>query len=111
MPTIEYKDEYVLMSFSSPEDLKGYSDTSKFEKTAKKAQKSGGHIAVDLSNIDIMDSRDIGILIYCYQIAKKNGVRYSFVNPQEQPRTAFEHANLDSIISMYSSIDELVGSL
>lgn len=68
--------------------------------------RSGHDLAVDLSAVEYIDSSGIASLVEAFQEARKRGARFSLVAVSPAALRVFELARLDSVFTIFASLDE-----
>lgn len=66
------------------------------------------HIAVSFTNISYIYSGAIAVLVDCYKQVKKDNGILCIVEPHKEIISIFHFLNLDQIIPIYASTDDLL---
>jgi anti-anti-sigma factor len=64
-------------------------------------------IVIDLSKTTCIDSHGLGVLVYSWKMMGKNNKSLVFLNPTEFVRNIFTETNLDSVIRVIDTVEEL----
>jgi anti-sigma B factor antagonist len=69
-----------------------------------------GHVLIDFSRINHIDSTGIGELVGHLQKFRDKNRKLVLVNPSERIRQLLEMANLDSLFSAYDTLEEALAA-
>ena len=72
--------------------------------------KSGGRLVLDLSNVPLMDSSALGIIVATLQDLKKENGKLVLLNPQKAVANVLSITRLDSIFEIYKDEKKAIDS-
>ncbi len=64
-------------------------------------------IAIDLNEVKYIDSHGLGVFVYYWKMMEKNDRELVFVKPSGVIKTIFEGTNLDQILNIVDSPEDL----
>lgn len=64
-------------------------------------------VAIDLSSVEFIDSHGLGVLVYIWKRLEAEGRELVFVNPAEFVREILSSTNLEKLIRIVESVEEL----
>ena len=82
-----------------------------FSTIAQQFLKTGKHLVVELSGIDIIDSAGIGELVLLHMQARAKGCEVRIVSPGKRVQQLLELTNVASLFETCSSVDAALSSL
>ena len=89
--------------------LKVISDLTELHITIEKYLKENiKYIAVNFSDATYLYSGAISVLITCYRMIKEKGGNLCIIEPHQRILELLTQMNIDSLISIYSSEDDLI---
>ncbi len=68
-------------------------------------QLRSGLYAIDVSDLSMVDSSGIGLLVYLYKRATADGNRLALVGLKGQPADMINFLKIDQIVPIYDSVD------
>ncbi|MCX7908007.1 MAG: STAS domain-containing protein [Ignavibacteria bacterium] len=103
--TFHIKPGIVLIKL--PPKLLGGSVSTNFSDIIEQAKTSNlTHILLDLSNIEVINSLGLGMIVAGYTSLKKNNIALSLLSPTEKVQNLLKITHLDTIFKVYKSLDE-----
>lgn len=67
-------------------------------------------VVVDLADVPFMDSTGLGVLVAAYNRAKASGQRLVVARPQKIVRNALRLVQVDTVITVYDSVDDALAA-
>jgi anti-anti-sigma factor len=76
----------------------------------KQIEHSGGRLILDLTNVPLLDSSALGIIIATLQSLKKKGEKLVLLNPQKAVMNVLEVTRLDTILEIYPDEESAINA-
>lgn len=76
----------------------------------KQVNKSGGNLILDLSDVPLMDSSALGMIVATLQELKKENGKLVLLNPQKPVSNVLSITRLDSIFEVYKDEEKAIES-
>ena len=80
------------------------------KKMEEQINKSGGRLVLDLSNVPLMDSSALGMIVAGLQDLKKENGKLVLLNPQKAVVNVLSVTRLDSIFEIYKDEEKAINS-
>lgn len=94
-----------------PPKLLGGGISTKFTEVIEKAKQSSyKNVLLDMSNIEVINSLGLGMIVASYTSLKKNSITLSLVSPTEKVLNLLRITHLDTIFKVFNSIDEFLAT-
>ncbi|SCG64505.1 STAS domain-containing protein [Micromonospora coxensis] len=105
---IDHLDDTTVVAATGDIDL----DTGDTLRTAlRHAADMGGHVVVDLTDVHVIDSTGLGLLVRAHREARDRGATLCLVRPSRFVRTVLHTMRLDPVFPIYDSRDEALARL
>jgi len=88
------------------EKMLGYSGTDFQEAVISSIKSDKKYTIVDLSNVTFISSWGMGMIMYGFTSARNKGKEFICAGNSEKVRNSFSKTKLDSIITLYNSVEE-----
>jgi anti-anti-sigma factor len=106
---LDYRNEKAIISFRGNSKLAG-SVNEMIDAINEAAGKEKKEMILDLDNMGVINSQEIGLLAKMQVILKKRDKKLSLVNVRHYVRNALEATKIDQLIKIYESIEEAYGA-
>jgi len=95
-----------------PPNFFGGSLSNAFTEAIEKVKNSNVKlVAVDLSQVEMINSMGLGLLVATYTSLKKNSIGFVLLSPNEKVKNLLKITHLDTIFKTYQNLDELIATL
>ncbi|MEV7332174.1 STAS domain-containing protein [Micromonospora sp. NPDC093244] len=102
---IDHLDDVTVVAATGDLDL----DTCDTLRAAlRHAAEMGGHVVVDLSQVHVIDSTGLGLLVRAHRDARDRGVTLCLAAPSRFIRTVLHTMRLDGLFPVFDSRDDAV---
>ncbi|MGB9912778.1 MAG: STAS domain-containing protein, partial [Candidatus Kapaibacteriota bacterium] len=83
-----------------------------FSELIEKAKtKNLKYILLDLSNVEVINSLGLGMIVAGYTSLKKNNISLIMISPTEKVQNLLKITHLDTIFKIFNSVEDFQGSL
>ena len=100
----EPKQDYALVHLTGSVDM---SCSPQARKAILDGLQKYGNLVVDLSGVEYVDSSGVAVLIEGFQVAQKQGRRFSLVGVSEGAMNVLRLARLEQVFSIYATEAEV----
>ncbi|QLH53861.1 MAG: hypothetical protein CH6_2259 [Candidatus Kapaibacterium sp.] len=108
--TIELTSDVLLIKL--PPKLLGGSATSVMNEIVENAKvKKLKALLLDLSNVEVINSLGLGMIVAAYTSLKKNSIALILISPSDKVLNLLKITHLDTIFKIYNSADEYLSAL
>lgn len=108
--TIEISPEIILVKL--PPKLLGGSGSGNFAEIIENAKSSNiKYVLLDLSNIEVINSLGLGMIVAAYTSLKKNSIKLVFLSPTEKVQNLLKITHLDTIFRIFYSKEDFLANL
>lgn len=108
--TIELKPDVILIQL--PPKLLGGSSSSGLTEIIENAKsKNLKYVLLDLSNVEVINSLGLGMIVAGYTSLKKNSISLILVSPTEKVQNLLKITHLDTIFKIYKSVEDFLATL
>ncbi|MGB2568967.1 STAS domain-containing protein [Micromonospora citrea] len=105
---IDHLDDTTVVAATGDIDL----DTGDTLRIAlRHAADMGGHVVVDLTDVHVIDSTGLGLLVRAHREARDRGATLCLVGPSRFVRTVLHTMRLDPVFPIYDSREEALARL
>jgi len=95
-----------------PPNFFGGSLSNDFTEAVEKTKTSKAKlVAVDLSQVEMINSMGLGLLVASYTSLKKNSISLVLLSPNDKVKNLLKITHLDTIFKTYQNTDELIATL